>query len=137
MAAAEGISLAEIGMSQLISQNVATELIERSATTKYPALFLYCDRVTNLLTEKFRTFSGKVRMVVEVRVSQDRLEGLERQVQLYVDAVTNVLDGHRGDWGEGMFYPGGYEVQFGAIKHGGRNLLQVAKVVFEVHMSVA
>ena len=54
-----------------------------------------------LLTEKFRTFSGKVRTVAEVRVSQDRIEGIEEQLRLYVDAVTQVLDANRGSWGQG------------------------------------
>ena len=45
-------------------------------------------------------------MAIEVRVSQDRLEGIEEQLQMYVDAVTQVLDQNRGDWGEGMFYAG-------------------------------
>jgi hypothetical protein len=34
-----------------------------------------------------------------------------------------------------MFYTGGYEVQFGPVKQGGKNYLQVAKVKFEVNMS--
>ena len=53
---------------------------------------VYSNRVRNLLTEKFRNFSGKVQTVAEVRVSQDRIEGIEDQLRLYVDAVTQVLD---------------------------------------------
>ena len=62
-------------------------------------MHVYSDRVRNLLTEKFRTFSGKVRTVAEVRVSQDRIEGIEDQLRLYVDAVTQVLDANRGKLG--------------------------------------
>jgi hypothetical protein len=87
------------------------------------------------LIEKFRTFSGKIRTVAEVRVSQDRIEGLEERVRLYVDAVTLILDGNRGSWGQGMFFTGGYEVKFDPIQHGGRNFLQLAKVIFEVDLS--
>ena len=61
------------------------------------------------MIEKFRTFSGKVRTVAEIRVSQDRIEGLEDQLRLYVDAVTQILDSNRGSWGLGAFYTGGYE----------------------------
>lgn len=87
------------------------------------------------MTEKFRTFSGKVRTVAEVRVSQDRIEGLEIMLRLYVDAVTQVLDSNRGSWGQGAFYTGGYEVAFDPVKHGGKNFLQVAKITFEVDLS--
>jgi hypothetical protein len=96
---------------------------------------VYSDRVQNLLIEKFRNFSGKVRTVAEVRASQDRIEGLEEGLRLYVDAVTQLLDANRGDWGQGMFFTGGYEVKFDPVQHGGRNVLQVAKVIFEVDLS--
>ena len=73
--------------------------------------------------------------MAEVRVSQGRLEGIEQQLRLYVDAVTQVLDANRGDWGQGMFFTGGYEVKFDPVQYGGRNILQVAKVIFEVDLS--
>ena len=124
-----------IKLASIVQQNVPIALMEKALATKYPAVHIYTDRVQNLLTEKFRTFSGKVRTVAEVRVSQDRIEGLEDQVRTYVDAVTQILDGNRGDWGQGMFFTGGYEVKFDPVQHGGRNFIQVAKVIFEVDMS--
>jgi hypothetical protein len=56
-------------------------------------------------------------------------------LQLYVDAVTQVLDSNRGTWGQGMFFTGGYAVNFDAVQHGGSNFVQVAKVSFEVDLS--
>ena len=56
-------------------------------------------------------------------------------LRLYVDAVTQILDGNRESWGQGMFFTGGYEVKFDPIQHGGRNFLQLAKVIFEVDLS--
>jgi hypothetical protein len=130
-----GVELVGIGPENVIQQNVAVALMEKSAAVKYPVVHVYSDRVQNLLTEKFRNFSGKVRTVAEVRVSQDRIEGLEEQTRLYVDAVTQVLDGNRGSWGQGMFFTGGYEVRFEPVQHGGKNFLQVAKVTCEVDLS--
>jgi hypothetical protein len=132
----EGMDAVVVLPSQLIPQNAGADLVEKSAGTKYPAFCVYCEKVSNLLTEKFRTFSGKSRMVVEVRVSQDRLEGLDQQLQMFVDAVTTVLDMHRGDWGGGLLYAGGYEVNLGPVKHGGKNFLQTAKVSFDIDVSV-
>jgi hypothetical protein len=135
LAANAGVDLAAIPPEHVIHQNAPIALAERSQAVKYRVVNVYSDRVQNLLIEKFRTFSGKIRTVAEVRVSQDRIEGLEEQVRLYVDAVTEVLDGNRGSWGQGMFFTGGYEVKFDPIQHGGRNFLQVAKVIFEVDLS--
>ena len=129
------IELPQIDPEQVIAQNVAPEIAERATGAKYPAVHVYCDRIANALKEKFRTFSGTAHLVIEVRVSRDRLEGVERAVQLYVDAITKVLDTHRGDWGQGMFYSGTYEVAYSAVKHGGKNFIQTAKVTFELDIS--
>jgi len=130
-----GLEVAAIAAESVVAQNVPVALMEKSSAVQYPAVLVYADRVQNLLIEKFRNFSGKVRTVAEIRASQDRIEGLEEKVRLYVDAITQVLDANRGDWGQGMFFAGGYEVKFDPVQHGGRNMLQVAKVIFEVDLS--
>jgi hypothetical protein len=130
-----GINLAPIPTAYIVTQNMSIEIWERASVVKYPLIQVYSDRVRNLLTEKFRTFSGKIRTVAEIRVSHDRIEGIEDRLRLYADAVTQVLDSNRGSWGQGAFYTGGYEVTFDPVKQGGKNFLQVAKVTFEVDMS--
>jgi hypothetical protein len=132
----QGINLPEIGAKQIFTQNVAQELVERAVEVKYPTLLLYCEKINNDLREKFRTFSGKAHMAIEVRVSQDRIEGLEKLLEIYVDTVTRILDQNRGDWGSGMFYTGGYEAVFAEMKHGGRNFIQTGKIRFEVAISI-
>jgi hypothetical protein len=134
-AADSGIPLAPIPAAYVVAQNMSIDIFERSSVVKYPVVQVYSNRVRNLLTEKFRTFSGKVQTVAQISVSQDRIDGIEDQTRLYVDAVTQVLDSNRGSWGQGAFYAGGYEVTFDPVKQGGKNFLQVAKVTFEVDMS--
>ncbi len=131
----EGEKLPEIGAQQIVPQNAPAELAERSGQAQYPAVHVYCEKLTNDQREKFRAFSGTAKMVIEIRHTQDRLEGIERTLESYVDAVSQVLDRNQGDWSEGMFYSGGYEVNFGQIKRGGKNFMQTAKVVFEVGVS--
>ena len=135
LAQAEDVTLPPVGENQILAQNVSIELAERSTDVQYPAVNVYCEKVVNQLKEKFRNFSGKAIVAIEVRVSQDRLVGIENQLQTYVDAVTQVLDQNRGDWGEGMFYAGCYEAALGPVKHGGRNFIQAGKVTFEVGVS--
>ena len=130
-----GVALAPIPAAHIVNQNVSFDLAEKAQAVKYPVMHVYTDRVRNTLAEKFRSFSGTVRTVAEVRVSQDRIEGIEEQLRRYVDAVTQVLDANRGSWGEGAFYTGGYEVSFDPIRHGGKNFIQTAKVSFEVDLS--
>ena len=135
LALAENVALPSLGQNQILAQNVSIELAERSTDVVYPAVNVYCEKIVNQLKEKFRNFSGIAVMAVEMRVSQDRLEGIEDQLQIYTDAVTQVLDQNRGDWGEGMFYAGCYEAALGPVKHGGQNFIQVGKVSFNVGVS--
>jgi len=120
----------------VLTQNVAPEISDRALGLSYPAVYIYCGKLSNSLQEKFRTFSGQAEMMAEVRVTQDRLDGLDNLSQLMADAVTQVLDASRGDWGGGYFYAGGYEVQYGPAKAGGKSFLQTAKIKFDLEISI-
>jgi hypothetical protein len=120
---------------QILARNAAADLVDRAAAVQYPALTVYCDKISNDLREKFRSFSGAVELAIEVRHSQDRLDGLEDALEQYTDAVTQALTATRGDWGDGMFFAGAYQVSFGTVKKGGRNFTQAAKITFEVGVS--
>jgi hypothetical protein len=135
LSAQQQVTLPAISAQQIVSQNIAPELSDRTTSSKYPLVYVYCGKIVNQLREKFRTFSGNAQMVAEVRVSQDRIEEMESHLQFYADAIMQVLDNHRGDWGDGVFYGGGYEVAFAAVKHGGRNFIQTAKVAFVLEIS--
>jgi hypothetical protein len=120
---------------QVLAQNVAADLLDKTTAVQYPAVSVYCEKITNDLREKFRSFSGTVQLAIEVRQSQDRLDGIEDALEQYADAVTQTLTASRGDWGDGMFFAGAYQVSFGAVKKGGRNFTQAAKITFEVGVS--
>ena len=130
-----GVALPPIGPKQIISQNIAADIAEKSVGAKYPLIYVHCDKLVNDLREKFRAFSGDAQMSIEARVSQDRLDELEWNLQIYVDAIASVLDKSRGDWGDGFFYGGGYAITFGKVKHGGRNFLQTAEISFDLEVS--
>jgi len=117
-------------------QNAAAELAERSQPVQYPAVYIYCDRLVNSLKEKFTRFSGKARIVIEVRASQDRIDDLDTYLQFLVDATCAVLDTSRGSWNAGAYYAGGYEVAYSAICSGGMNYIQAAKISCDVEISI-
>ncbi len=123
------------GIRNIATLNASVEISEKSGHAHYPAAMVYCDKLTNSLEEKFRQFSGKAHMVVEVRNSQDQLDGIEAGTHLYVDAVCALLDDSRGSWGGGAFYGGGYTVTYEAVGRGGKNFLQKAKIGFDVEVS--
>jgi hypothetical protein len=128
-------SLKAAGIRSMVALNANVEISEKTGHALYPALLVYCDKLANSLKEKFRQFSGRAHLVVEVRCSHDRIEGLETSTQMYVDAVCALLDDSRGDWGSGSFYSGGYDVVYEPVGRGGRNFLQRAKIGFDIEVS--
>lgn len=132
----EGLAAGSVEAARVVESHAASELLDKRAGAAYPSVHVYCERIENKLTEKFRTFSGVVSMVADVRVSDDRVEALERSLRLQVEGVLSVLDLSRGPWGGGAFYGGGYSVEFEPVRHGGRNYVQTAKIRFELRVSV-
>jgi hypothetical protein len=119
------------------TRNIAADVLEKSTAFKYPVVLVYAERIKNKQTEKFRRFSGQVDLVVEMRLTQDRVDDLEAKIGAYVDAVTDVLESTRGDWGDCVYYSGQYEVVFDAVKRGGTGFAQRARVMLPVHVSVS
>jgi hypothetical protein len=136
LAQSELVTVPPIPPTNLFTDNVSSDIVEKSVDPKYTAIYIYCDKMANTLTEKFRSFSGTIEMMIDVRVSQDRLGGIDRASQLYTAAVTQTLDQNRGDWGQGLFYSGRYDVSFGPVKHGGRNFIKSAKISVLLDASV-
>ena len=136
LAQSESVTVSPISPTNLFTDNVSNDIAEKTVEPKYTAIYIYCDKMANALTEKFRSFSGTVQMTIDVRVSQDRLDGIDQVSQLYTAAVTQTLDQNRGDWGQGLFYAGRYEVSFGPVKHGGRNFIKSAKISVQLDASV-
>ena len=135
LAAADRSLAPTLDSAQVRPQNAAPDLVDRSRPVRYPDVSVYCEKIANTKAEKFRTFSGTAQLTIEVRHSSEGLAGLQDALELYADSVMHSLDAARGDWGSGMFYAGGYEVAFGAVKRGGRNFIQAAKISFEIAVS--
>lgn len=107
---------------------VPAEIHERAVTAKSPVIHVYCDQIENRRTEKFRPFSGRMRLVAEVRVTQDRLEGITESLHMYLDALRDVVERSAGCAGDSMYLDGEYEVTIEAVRKGGLNYQQVAKI---------
>jgi hypothetical protein len=117
--------------------NKSAEIEEGAMRVRYPRVYVFCSRIENRLTEKFRAFSGVLRMVIEVRASSDRLETLEEQIQQSTDAVADVLERHRGYIAEGVFLTGRYDIVYDSVRRGGQHYLQSAQLILELEMSRA
>lgn len=111
------------------------EMDERARTIKYPRIALSVERIENGRAERFNRFAGTLKAAIEIRVSQDRLEGLAESLYWYVDALRDVIERKAGCLADGLVLTGEYEVQVEPAKKGGLNYQQTAKVVCPVVMS--
>ena len=82
LAQANGQPFSPLNEAQVRAQNVAPDIADKSNTMQYPAVNVYCEKIVNNLEEKFRTFSGSVQTTVELRHSQDRLDGLQDALEI-------------------------------------------------------
>src|SRR3954447_24853649 len=74
-----------IELDHIQTRNIAADVLEKSMALKYPVVLIYPERIKNEQKEKFRRFSGKVDLVVEIRLTQDRVDELEAKMGAYVD----------------------------------------------------
>jgi hypothetical protein len=110
----------------------APEHAERAWGSRYPAVNLYCEKVRSRPTERLRRFSGEVQLGLEVRVTQDRLEGITDRLHYYSDAVRDVLERNSGCIGPGLYLSAETAVQIEAVKKGGSQYLQSSRVTCTV-----
>ena len=129
-----GIEVGPVGPDCVLEQAGPTEA---AAVERYPAVYVFCEKLTNNQTEKGRRFSGNARVSVECRVSQERPNGLDAKTRVFADAIAEALFNARGRWPNGMFYSGAYEIQFGPIRRGGKNVVQAAKITLDVDISTS
>lgn len=111
------------------------DLDEKARMVKYPRISLSVERIENSREERFNRFAGTLKAAIEIRVSQDRLEGLAESLYWYVDALRDVIEKKTGCLADGLVLTGDYEVHVEPVRKGGLNFQQMAKVVCPVVMS--
>lgn len=124
------------GAAEIVELQAPADLGDKAITVRYPVIHVYCERIVNSLKEKFRSFSGTADLSVDVRVTHEHAGELQQLLQRYVSAVTGAIHSNRGQWAEGLYQTGAYEVVFAPVRRGGRNFIQSARVRLEVHVNL-
>jgi hypothetical protein len=79
--------------------------------------------------------SGTISVTADVWASGNLISETDQWIHYYVEAVTDILRQNIGDWGDGMFFSGMYEVQLQAPKVGGFGYVESAKVTCSLNVS--
>lgn len=135
ISAESGIEVPVIPASQVYLSSAPAGMAELQQELGYPRVSVFSTRVKNTQVEKFRSLSGSVTVTAEIAATADLLSDVDTWIHFYVEAITNILRENRGDWNDGVFYSGAYEVDIQPPKPGASGFLQIARVNFEVGVS--
>ncbi len=128
-------SVPNIAANQVVLSSATPDMGDKSLQFTYPRICLYSTGLKNTHTEKFRSLSGTISVIADVWASGNLLQDTDTWIHFYVEAVTNILRQHIGDWGDGLFFSGTYDVQFQPPKAGGFGFVESAKVTCNVNVS--
>jgi hypothetical protein len=136
LASACGVTVPSISSAQVVMSSVSADLGDMNLQLAYPRICIYSSAVKNTQIEKFRSFSGSVTITAEVFASGNLISDIDQWIHFYVEGVTQILRQNIGDWGDGMFFPGTYDVQLQATKTGGLGFVESAKVSCIINVSL-
>ena len=129
------VSVPIITASQIVLSSTVPAMGDEDLQLTYPRICLYTAGVKNTQVEKFRSLSGTVSVVAEVWASGDLLSQTDQWIHYYVEAMTNILRQNIGDWGDGLFFSGEYDVQLQGPRVGGLGYVELATVTCVLNVS--
>lgn len=129
------LNVPTIGPHQILLSSAGPDLADMVNQFSYPRICLYSGGVRNNHIEKFRSLSGSISVIAELWSSGNFVSDTDRWIHFYVDAFTTLLGNSIGDWGDGIFFPGTFDVQFQAPKRGGFGFLQMARITCNLIVS--
>lgn len=135
IAAQTGQTLPGISNSQIVITSISPDMADKNAQLTYPRVCVYCTQVKNSHSQKFRSFSGAVAVTAEVWFSDNLLAATGTGLHYYVEAVASILRANQGDWGDGFYFSGLYDVQLQPPKAGGFGFVESARIACVLEVS--
>jgi hypothetical protein len=127
-----GASMPTIDSAHVVLTSAASDVGDTDARLGYPRVCLYSSGFKNSQFEKFCSLSGVLSATADIWTSANLVDDTDRWIHYYVEAVTTLLRRSSGDWGDGVFFPGVYDVQFQPPKTGGMGFVQLARLRFDL-----
>jgi hypothetical protein len=135
IAAASGASVPGIPATQVVLSATNPEIGDNNLQLLYPRVCIYSGGIKNTQVEKFRSLSGLVSTAAEIWASGNLVSDVDKWIHYYVEAAISILQENIGDWGDGIFYSGAFEVQLQQPRVGGLGYVANAKVTCTLNIS--
>jgi hypothetical protein len=136
IAAENGQIVPPISSSQIVITSITPDMADKNAQLTYPRVCVYCTQVKNTYQQKFRSFSGPIALVAEVWSSANLLAVTETALHYYVGALTSILQANQGDWNDGFYFSGLYDVQLQTAKVGGFGFVESARITSVLEVDI-
>lgn len=117
-----------IGVAQVVLSSASPDIGDKNIQLAYPRVCLYSSALKNTHLEKFRSLSGLICVNAEIWASGNLVSDTDAWIHFYIEAVIEILGQNVGDWGDGIFFSGVYDVQLQPPKSGGLGFVQSAKI---------
>lgn len=135
LASSANIAVPFITPEQVVLSSTVPAMGDKDLQLTYPRICLYTAVVKNTQVEKFRSLSGTVSVIADIWASGDLVSETDQWIHYYVEAMTDILRENIGDWGDGLFFSGMYDVQLQAPKVGGLGYVESATVTCVLNVS--
>lgn len=135
IAASCNVNVPLITPAQVLLSSASADIGDQNIQLTYPRVCLYSGGVKNTQTERFRSLSGIIAVTADIWASGNLVTDTDQWIHFYVEAITDILRQNIGDWNDGIFFSGIYDVQFQPPKAGGLGFAQSAKVTCNLNVS--
>jgi hypothetical protein len=135
LAADSGISLPVLPASQVYVSSSPIGMAELLEELAFPRVSVFSSKLINSQVEKFRSLSGSIAITAEIVATADFVAEADQWIHYYAEAVSNILRNSRGDWGDGIFFSGAYDIDVQPPRAGAAGYIQVAHVSCSVNVS--
>ena len=136
IAAQAGQTVPPIASNQILVSAISPDLADKNAQLTYPRVCVYTVQVSNTHLEKFRSFSGTLAVAVDVWFSSSLLGPTGTGIHYYLDAVISILQANQGDWGDGFYFSGYYNLHLQMPKTGGFGFVESAQISFVLDVNL-
>jgi hypothetical protein len=134
--AADSSEIPVISSQQVLLSSATPDVADKNIQCTYPRVCIYSGTLKNTQLEKFRSFSGAIDVQADIWASADMATQTDLWIHYYLEAVTSVLRQNIGDWGDGIFFGGKYDVKLKSPKAGGYGFVQGAAVACSLDASL-
>lgn len=137
IAGQSGAIIPPISNSQIVITSISPDMADKNAQLTYPRVCIYSSQVKNLQVQKFCSFSGSLGITADIWFSASLLPATGTGLHYYIQALSSILQANEGDWGDGVYFSGLYDVALQPAKAGGFGFVELARVTCALDVNIS